>query len=459
MPTSRRFTDYRVPDLGVRALFALESRWQAWLDVEATLAAVQAELGMVPNESAARIIASSKLECLDLERVHDGIARSSHPLVPLIVELSRVAGDPHGGWVHWGATTQNITQTGDTLIIKAAHALLLTELGEVLAALGDLADRGADMVMAGRTFGQHAVPTTFGFKVAVWVDEIERHVARFRQAEPRLLVCMTGGAIGTFASLGAAGPQLQARIAERLGLEPMAVPARSIADHFAEYVCVLGLLAASCGKIGREVFMLMKPEFGEAAESAPTGTVGSSTMPHKRNPQLCQDVIAIAAQIRSLVPLALEGMNHEHEVDGAAIEMVDLAIGQACVLAGDLLARVHLIVEGLELDARRMRANIALSNGLIMSEAVMLALGMKIGRQTAHHVVYEASVATRSARGTFEQALSADPRVTAHLSPVEIQGLLDPANYTGLSADLARRGARRARLLAAELRGPPSPVD
>ena len=236
----------------------------------------------------------------------------------LIVELSEAAGEPHGGWVHWGATTQNIMQTGDVLVLRDAHRRLLDLLAGVLGAAADLAERGADMVMAGRTHGQHAVPITFGFKVAVWIDELARHVTRLRRAADHAFVAMTGGAVGTFASLGSAGPTVQAGVAQRLGLRPMTVPARSIADPFAEYVCALGMLASTSGKIAHEVFLLMKTEVVEVREPAPPATVGSSTISHKRNPQLSQDVLTISAQIRSLVLLSLEGCTRSTRVTARA---------------------------------------------------------------------------------------------------------------------------------------------
>src|SRR5437763_11651962 len=196
-------TAARVGDPGIRGLYRLENRWQAWLDVEVALAKAQAELGIIPAAAAAAIAGAAKLELMDRGRIDEGFARTGHTIVPLVWEVGRVVGDPHGGWVHWGATTQNITQTGDLLVLRQAHRVFLRLIGEALAAAADLAERGAEMPMAGRTHGQHAVPATFGFKVAVWIDELSRHVERFRQAAPRIFVAMLGGAAGTFASLGA----------------------------------------------------------------------------------------------------------------------------------------------------------------------------------------------------------------------------------------------------------------
>jgi adenylosuccinate lyase len=200
------------------------------------------------------------------------------------------------------------------------------------------------------------------------------------------------------------------------------------------------------------VFTLMKQEFGEVEEPVPTGTIGSSTMPHKRNPQLADDCLAIGAQIRALVPLALESMLHDHEVDGAHSAMLDEALEQACVLTGDLLIRLKVILEGLTMDPRRMRANLALSGGMISSELVMLTLGRIVGRQLAHEVVYDAAQVARG-QGSFSAALLADARLNAYMDEPELAALLDPTSHTGLSAELAHRSARRARVAAEELAG------
>jgi 3-carboxy-cis,cis-muconate cycloisomerase len=445
-------TAARVVDPGIRALYRLENRWQAWLDVEAALAKAQAELGIIPKEAADAIAKAAHYELLDRARLDEGFARTGHPIVPLVWELSRVTGDEHGGWVHWGATTQNITQTGDLLVLRQAHGIFLKLIADALDAAAVLAERGAEMPIAGRTHGQHAVPATFGYKVAVWVDELTRHVERFRQAAPRIFVAMLGGGAGTYASLGEMGPKVQAGIARHLGFDSMSVPSRVLLDHLAENICLLAMLAASCGRIGREIYTLMKTEFGEVEEPVPPGTVGSSTMPQKRNPKLCQDIIAAAAEIRALVPLGLEAMMTEHEADRTTSLMMDSAESRACIATGDMLSRLVEIFRGLKLDPARMRANLDLGGGLIMAEAVMLDLGQAIGRQHAHDVVYDAAMEAATARKSFGDLLAADPRVTAHMSAAQIEKLLEPTAYTGLCAQMARDAATRARETAKRIR-------
>ena len=446
-------TSMRVPDAGVRSLFTLESRWQAWLDVEAALAKAEAELDVIPQDAAAVIVKKSKLDLLDRANIEEGLIRTAHPLVPLIWELARVCGEEAGGYVHWGATTQNITQTGQLLLLRQAHNIFIGQLGRILSVMADLAERTKDMALPGRTHGQHAVPATFGFKVGNWIDELCRHVERFREAEPRVFVAMLGGAAGTFASFGDLGPKIQAGMAVHLDMKPMSAPARTIGDHQAEYVCLLGMLAATCSKVAREIYTQMKQEFGEVEEPVPPGTVGSSTMPQKRNPKLTQDMVAAAAQVRALVPLALEAMQTEHEADRTTSLMISHALQDACGQTGDILSRMETLLEGLQVDEARMRRNLDLSGGLIMGEALMLSLGANIGRQEAHDAIYEAAQAAATTNETFQSLLAKDDTIRAHMSTDQIAELLDPIAYTGQCAAIAIEQAARAREVAKRLEG------
>ena len=444
-------TSLRVPDPGIAALFEQDARWQAWLDVEAALAKAEAELGMIPKAAAEEIVRKCDLSLFDRARLTEGFRRTAHTLVPLVWELSRLCEGDAGNYVHWGATTQNITQTGDLLQLRKAHGIFLRQLGAVLAALADLAERAKDMALPGRTHGQHAVPATYGLKVAVWIDEFARHVERLKQCEPRVFQALLGGAAGTVASFGEQGMEVQARMAAHLKMPAMAVPARSTMDHLAEHIMLLALLAASCGKFANEIYTGMKQEFGEVEEPISPGTVGSSTMPQKRNPHLSQDVMAYAAQIRTMVPLALETVMTEHEANRQTSLMMRHAQNQVCVLMGDTLERVRILAEGMVLKPERMRANLDLTEGLIMAEPIMLALGEHVGRQEAHDIVYDAAQAAAGGNGGFGDLLAADPRISQHLSNRQIESLLDPTRYTGLCGQLAEEQAARARELAKEL--------
>ena len=444
-------TSLRIEDPGIRALFTEAARFQSWLDVEAALAEAQAELGIIPARAAREIVTKAHLKYLDLAEVRAGLAKTGHPLVPVVWALDRACDGDAGGYVHWGATTQNITQTGQLLQVRRAHDIFLRQLASVLTHLAALAERTKDALLPGRTHGQHAVPATFGFKVAVWIDELCRHVDRLRACEARVFVAMLVGGAGTLASLGELGLATQEKMAARLGMRPMSVPARTIGDHQAEYVMLLGLLAATAGKIGREIYTLMKQEFGEVEEPVPAGTVGSSTMPQKRNPKLSQDIIAAAAQIRALVPLALDAMQTEHEADRTTSIMMSRALVQACELTGDMLQRMISLFEGLQVFPDRMRENLDLSGGLIMAEALMLELGKQIGRQRAHDAVYDAAQGSVTQSRPFRELLAEDEHVSARLTAPQVDALLDPARYTGLCSQFAERGAAQAREVAAAI--------
>src|SRR5256712_7924929 len=288
-------TSVRVTDRGVRALLTEAARFQSWLDVEAALAQAQAELGIIPENAAREIVSKAHLKYLDLAAVRAGLEKTGHPLVPLVWELDRVCEGDAGGYVHWGATTQNVTQTGLLLQVRRAHDIFLRQIAVILTTLADLAERTKDVLLPGRTHGQHAVPATFGFKVAVWIDELGRHVERLRGCEGRVFVAMLGGGAGTLASLGEGGLATQEKMAARLGMRAVSVPARTIGDHQAEDVLLLGMLVFFNDTAATEIYTLMKQEFGEVEEPVPPGTVGSSTMPQKRNPKLSQDIIAAAA--------------------------------------------------------------------------------------------------------------------------------------------------------------------
>ncbi|MFI6349171.1 adenylosuccinate lyase family protein [Streptomyces sp. NPDC050560] len=452
----------------VRRLYARPARWQSWLDMEAVLARAQGELGLVPQDAVAAIAAAADVRRLDAERIERDTVRTGHALVPVVWELARVAGPDAGGWVHWGATSQNIMQTADLVVLRRVHGIVLRLTGRALAATAGLAERGADMPMAGRTHGQHAVPLTFGVKAAAWADELIRHTERLRAAEPRVFTVLFGGAVGTYAGLGEQGRRVQEVIARRLRMTSMPVASRSIADHLVEYVTLLGLLAGTVGKVADEIATLMGTEYGEAAEPFGSGSIGSSTMPQKRNPHLCQDVSAAAAVVRSCVAPALESMNMRHESDRGRSLVLIATVERAAIASCDMLRGLVRLTEGTVLFPERMRANLGLTGGLIMAEAVMMRIATAVGRQRAHEIVHEATLATGAGRGLFD-VLSADPRVAALVSQADLARMLDPATYLGFSSTLAHETAARAREAVRALRaagdgagpGPegPTPAD
>jgi 3-carboxy-cis,cis-muconate cycloisomerase len=265
----------------VRPLYERSARWQSWLDMEVVLARAQGELDIVPPDAVVAIAGAADVRELDADRIERDTVRTGHALVPVIWELARLAGPDAGGWVHWGATSQNIMQTADLTVLRRVHGVVLRLIGRALEATSDLAERGADMPMAGRTHGQHAMPLTFGVKAAAWADELIRHSERLRAAEPRVFTVLFGGAVGTYAGLGDQGRQVQDAIARRLGMTSMPVPSRSIADHLVEYVTLLGLLAGTVGKVADEIATLRGTEYARRPSRSDPGV--SAARPCRRS--------------------------------------------------------------------------------------------------------------------------------------------------------------------------------
>ncbi|MBR97477.1 MAG: adenylosuccinate lyase, partial [Dehalococcoidia bacterium] len=302
------------------------------------------------------------------------------------------------------------------------------------------------------THGQHAVPATFGYKIAVWIDEFIRHIDRLKGSEERVFVTMLGGGAGTMASVGMEGLKTQELMAQELGMHSMQMPSRTIGDHLTEYITLLAMLSATSSKIAREVYTLMKQEFGELEEPVPIGAVGSSTMPQKRNPRLCQDVVAWAAEVRTFVPMALESMQTEHEADKTTSMMINSAIDRTCILVDQILNGLTEIFRDIQIFPERMRANVELSGGLIMSERIMLVLGKEMGRQKAHDVIYQAAQNSVNQARPFKETLMEEQELVERLSEKEIIELLDPEKYTGLCSYFAETYSKKASILVEKLR-------
>jgi len=438
-------TASRVSDPGIRALYRLENRWQAWLDVEVALARAQAELGIIPQAAADAIARAARLELLDRARIDEGFVRTGHTIVPLVWELSRIVGKPHGGWVHWGATTQNITQTGDLLVLRQAHRVFLRLIGEALTAMADLAERGAEMPIAGRTHGQHAVPATFGYKVAVWAAEVRRHLQRLEACRSHIAVGQFAGAVGTLASVGPRGLEVQRRLCEALGLAQPPIAWHTARDGVAAFACVLGLLAATLGKLGQEVALLQRTEVGEVEEPYAPGKGASSTMPQKRNPILCESLIAIARIARQDVALALDAMGHDHERATGPWHVEWACIPELCVLAAGGLRMALDLTRGLVVHPDRMARNLELDGGQLLAESVMMRLALHVGRTRAHDLVYDACMEAHARRAPLRDCLLASAPIRQHLDAAAIDAALDPAGYLGLAGSFVDRVLAQAR--------------
>jgi adenylosuccinate lyase len=435
---SRLFRDqFSTP--GMRAVWDDEVTVQRWLDVEAALAETQAELGLVPRAAAAAIAAAAQVDRLDLDALKREMDRTAHPIVPLVRALAACCEGDAGRYVHWGATTQDIIDTGFVLQMRDAWPLVEAQVQAMRAHCARLAAEHRETPLAGRTHGQQALPVTFGYKCAVWVAELDRYRERLDQCRPRLLVGQFSGAAGTLASLGEDGLRVQAALMRRLGLAQPRITWHTARDGFAEAVCVLGMLAATAGKIAHEVYTLQRTELAELEEPYPTGKVGSSTMPHKRNPAVCESIMALARAARAAVPQALESLVAEHERDKVELQAEREYIPRIFCHAEAALAKTAYVLEGLQVRAENMRRNLDASGGLILSEAIMMRLSPLIGRQRAHDLLHAACMAAFEQGQPLKQTLMAESAVTEHLSESEIDALLAPENYTGLAVQMVDR--------------------
>jgi 3-carboxy-cis,cis-muconate cycloisomerase len=416
---------------------------QCWLDTEAALARAQARLNLIPATAATEITKQAKAELIDLDQLRQSTNLVGYPIVGLVKQLAaRCAGDA-GRYVHWGATTQDIMDTGNVLQLRGALKLIEHDVVNLILVLTAQVQNHRNTVMAGRTHGQHALPITFGYKLAVWLDELRRHAERFKQSRPRLLRCQFAGAAGTLASLGDQGWAVHKALADELDLDPAPIAWHTARDSFGEFVSLCGLLTATLGKMAREIAVLQQNEFAEVEEPFVMGKGSSSTMPQKRNPILCEAIIGIAQLVRQQVPSMLSAMQPEHERAMGEWHVEWDLLPHVCQLTAAALQHSLTIFNGLVVHADKMRQNLDLTNGLIVAEAVMMELGKFIGRQQAHEVVYAACAAALTQNQSLYSILAATPEVTAHLTEETLKQLLDPANYLGVTQVMIDQVLRR----------------
>lgn len=417
----------------MRAVFDEAAYFQRMLDVEAALARVQARLGIIPAEAAGAITAAARFGNLSVAELAASARNVGYPVVGLVAGLSRAAGE-HGGWTHWGATTQDIMDTGTVLQVRDGLALVRAEMVAILRGLLDQAERHRDTVMAGRTHLQHALPVTFGLKCAIWAQPFIGHIERLDQMRPRVERVEFAGAAGTLASLGDQGIAVSDGLATELGLHPSPAPWHVCRDGLAEAVSFLGVLCGSLAKIATDVILLAQNEVAELAEPYVHGRGQSSTMPQKRNPIASEYILATSRGVQALVPLMQGAMAQDHERATGPWQAEALAIPQAFTLAHGALLHMRAIAEGMVVDTARMRANLDVTGGLIVSEAVMMGLAPHLGREEAHHVVKHACDVALAERTTLTEALAREPAVTARLDAAAIARMTDPAAYLGASA-------------------------
>jgi adenylosuccinate lyase len=418
----------------LRELFDDVPRTRSWLEILAALAQTQAELGLIPLDAAQAIATTCRTIELDeafFEEVRAGFEATNHSTLGLIRALQSRCPDNSGEWFYYGATVQDVTDTWTTLVLQRVRKIVSRELRAIEANLSRLAAKHRDTVMAGRTHGQIGLPITFGFKAAVWAMEVRRHRQRLLELESRLNVGQLAGGVGSLSSLGPRALELQKSFLARLGLDAPAISWTTARDTVAEWFNLLALIASTGDKIGHEVYNLQRPEIGEISEGFVTGTVGSITMPHKRNPEISEHLGTLARVIRHNAPLIVESLVHDHERDGRSWKAEWAVLAETCLATGKLLALLQTLTGNLVIHEDRMLANLEATGGFVLSEALMLALAERTGKQSAHTLVYETAMDAHAAGRGLKEAILDNPQICAHLLTTEIESLFDYRQHTG----------------------------
>lgn len=428
------------PDM--RRFFTETATFQRWLDVEVALARAQAAMGMIPADAADVIAASADASKLDLDAVQASGRRTGHSLLGVLADFRRVIAHDHARYVHFGATTQDIIDTGTMLAVRDAYDHATARLAAIMERLAAIVREHASTIMVGRTHGGHALPITFGFKASVWLSELSRQLERWDQARSRVLVGNMTGAVGTFASWGDRGPEVQQRTMALLGLGVPETCWHSSRDRVAEAMTLCAMLAGTGARIGHEVYNLSKTEVRELGEPS-AGKIGSSTMPHKRNPIHSEWTMVLERQIRANASIALEAMSQENERDASRWKSEWIVVPETFVYLSGLLNHLTVLFDGLTVDAARMLANTNMLKGMLLSEQVMFLLERHFPLPVAHDKVHRASIRALERDATLVDELMADAEVAAACSRADVERVLDPAGYLGESVAVANAVAER----------------
>ena len=429
----------------MRHVWSDENRTRKYIDIERALAKVQGRLGLIPQEAADEIISHCEFDRIDMVKLRAQTERIGYPILGVVSQINALCRDKLGEYVHWGATTQDITDTATVLQIREALELVDADLSAISKTMAELARKHRLTPMIGRSNLQQAIPVTFGYKMAGLLSAIERHRTRLEQLRPRVLVGEFAGAAGTLASLATRAMETQAGLCTELGLGQPDIAWHTIRDNIAEVGCFLGLVGGTLGKLSMDVKLMMQTEVGEVYEPFAHGRGSSSTMPQKRNPISSCYIHAQVSVVRQHAAALMDAMIADHERSTGPWEIEWIVLPEAFCLMAGALKQSRFILEGLEVDAAQMRANIDMTGGLVMSEAVMMGLGKYIGREYAHDLVYDiCRVAVKSKRPLLD-LLCEHPEINKHLDRAALAALCDPANYLGQSGVMVDRVLNKLR--------------
>jgi 3-carboxy-cis,cis-muconate cycloisomerase len=414
----------------MRAIFSDANTLACYVRAEIALAAAQGKVGVIPREHADAIVRQAAAVPLDHAKLKEEAENVGYPILGLVRQLSEKLGEA-GKFVHWGATTQDIMDTGVVLQVRDGLALIEDDIAAVRRALAGLAAQYRDTPMAGRTHLQQALPITFGYKCAVWLSMMDRHSERLTQLKPRVLHAQLGGAAGTLASMGEKALDIRREYARELDLLDPPITWHVARDGLVEVVQFLALVAGTLGKIGFDIMLMMATELGEAFEPFATHRGASSTMPQKRNPISSEVMLANAKAARQQAGLMLDAMVQDFERATGPWHIEWIALPESFILASGALTQARFMLEGLTVDAERMRANLDLTQGLIVAEAVMMGLAPQLGRQQAHDLVYAACRTALAEKRPLVEVLLADPVAGKALPENRLRALCEPGNYLG----------------------------
>lgn len=423
----------------MRQIFSDTNQVQKWMDCEAALARVEARLGIIPESAAEEIQKKASVEFIDLKKIKKEIDKTGHPFVALVKVYKSICEGTSGEYLHWGATSQDILDTGMVLQVKEAYAIISSNLEQVYQKVSEKAAEYRDLVMVGRTNGQQAMPITLGFKFAVWGFELKRNISRLQECKERLLVGQFAGAVGTLASLGEQGIEVQEAFFSELGLTTPSIAWFTARDTLAEFAAVLALIATTLAKIGNEVYSLQKTEIAELEEYCGQDSIGSSTMPHKRNPFYSMQIVTLGKLVRSMAASLMDASEQEHERDPRGMQVEWEALAKICLMTDAALDKTISLVTNIVVKPENMKRNLELLQGLIFSEAIMLKLAEKTGRQTAHNVVHTLAMQAINQRIPIKELLLLAPETKGIISANELDELLEPKNYIGFAQTFVDR--------------------
>lgn len=441
-----------IDDRGIKELLSNEAKYKTWLMFEAALAQAQAEEGFIPMKAAEEIKEAAKIENIDFKEMEKIYRKIGHGFVPFLKVLVQACSEDSGKYIHYGITTQNIQQSSQLYMMKTVHNQFMLLLSDILENLSQLALKSKDMVMPGRTHGRHAIPITYGYKVAVWISDFIDSYERLRECEKRVFRIMMGGAVGTYSSMPEVGPKVQKRVAELTGMYSMEIPSRNISTHKLEYMMNLVLLCNICHKIGEEVYSTTLEEIGEVSEGFTKGTVGSSTMPHKINPKLAKGIIANSQKLYSLPNVGCYSSVRPYEGDSSSYMLFDGLIEEALQLTTEVLLRTEELTRTLTPHEERMLHNVLRNGGLDNTEYVMMKMAEKLGKDQAHSLLYDIAIRTAADGEDFYTNLIANKEIMKEFSEEEIKKLLDPRQYIGLSVELAEKESVRGKETSKRIR-------